>query len=170
MIMDTTSTDGWVHEGYLARQLGVRREEMRALRAGLQVGPDWRVEKNRVEISATGVAKLRTALKLPPEAPATVQTTGTDAGMDSAPAQKSAPPTVKLCVWRTFPKNAHIIECYRSGTNPDKREDIVRVKVRDSSKFTRFDNTGRPLEIECRHIQADFFEHVGPTPKRKGRV
>ena len=77
--------------------------------------------------------------------------------------------TFQLCVFRTFPKNRHIIEGYHAGKDPAKRGNIVRIKVKDSSRYTRWDNTGAALVLECRWIQADFYEHVGALPKRRGR-
>ena len=150
----------WTLETDLRERLGLSRDRLRELRAAmLTPGPDYRLEKNRVEISLEGMRKLTEALRLP----GAVQTDGLD-----APAKKN-PPTVTLCVWRIFPKNRHIIEAYPKGTDPARRENIVNVQVRDSSRFTRFDNLGRPLEIQARHEHHAFYSHAGAAPKRKGR-
>lgn len=158
---------GWLWESHLQTQLGVNRDELRAFRAKLTQGVDWRFEKNRVEISPAGVEKICAHFKVSIPSLTTVQTTGASEPAPDGESQKKA---AKLLVWRTFPKNQRIIEGYRPGTDPEKMANRVNIKVRDSSKYTRFDNTGKPLELECRQIGEAFFEHVGPVPRRRGRV
>lgn len=164
----------WIQESDLAQRLGINRSEMRRLRRHLLVlGVDFKVEKNRVEISGAGVAKLETHLKLPGVAAPAVQTTGGAAPAPDSPAEKTAPPARTdevFHVRRTFPKNLHILEAYRPGTDPEKMDNRVRVKVKDTSRFTRFDNTGKPMALTARKIAEGFYEHTGPLPKKKGRV
>jgi hypothetical protein len=164
-----------VWESHLQTRLGTTRDELRQIREQhLQQGVDWRFKKNRVEISEAGAKKIAAHFNVAPVAVEAVQTAGAPveaAGLKNAqPMAQGEPQEVVVLVWRTFPKNKHIIEGYLDGTDPQARKNIVRVKVKDASRFTRFDNTGKPLAIACRHLQADFYEHTGPQPKRKGRM
>ena len=155
-----------IYEAELAQAVGVSRDELRRLREEiLTPDRDFVREKNRVTLTVAGVAKLLAHLGLPPA----VQPSGSDGEAAADAPVKKTPATVTLHVWRGFPKNKHIIEAYRPGTDPEQWKNRLRVKVRDGSRFTRFDNMGKPLEITCRHLQADFYEIVGPEPKRKGR-
>jgi hypothetical protein len=72
-------------------------------------------------------------------------------------------------VWRANLPNRRIVEAYRQGMDPADRKNILRVKVRDATRFSKFDNTGLPMKIPAVHLQADLYEHVGPQPRRKGR-
>ena len=173
-----TQHDGWLWESHLVTRLGTNRDELRTLREKLLTeGVDWRFQKNRVEISPEGVKKLAAHFKLDEDAPAGVQTIGATEATPGLPDEKTAPASspqegveaITLLVWRIFPKNKHIIEAYPEGANPQDRQNVMRVKVRDSSRFTRFDNTGKPLALQCRHLQADYYEHIGGQPKRRGR-
>lgn len=164
----------WVWESHLVNRLGTNRDELRKLREGiLEQGTDWRIEKNRVEISRSGAAKLEQHFNVASATETSVQTLEPTADTPPAPEEKNTPPSepqeALLLVWRVFPKNKHIIEAYRKDTDPQKRENILRVKVKDSTRFTRYDNTGKPVELKCRHLQADFYEYTGGLPKRKGR-
>ena len=185
MNLETLFTEGdWVWEHRLIHRLGLNRDELRKLRLELlEKNADWRNKKNRVEISRSGVAKLAAHLKLPSAPPEAVQTTGAPNGATPEPEQKKggggeskgvpgAPKEelVTLRVWRVFPRNKHIIEAYRPETDPAKRENIFNVQVRDSSRFTRFNHLGKPMELACRHLHHSFYEHAGPLPKRKGRA
>lgn len=182
-ILDLFKRVAWVWESHLVNRLGINRDELRKLRAALLTeGTDWRTEKKRVEISKSGAEKLVAHLKTAsapqqsrPEEIAAAGTSGTPPEKNAPPAavQEAAPEiekSVEILVHRTFPKNKHIIEGYFKGTDPVDRKNIVRVKVKDATRFTRFDNTGQPLALACRLIQADFYEFTGPLPKRKGRL
>ena len=165
----------WVWESHLVNRLGTNRDELRKLRESiLTEGTDWRFEKNRVEISSAGAKKLEEHFKLASAAVTDAPAPESAPPAPTPPEEKNAPQTepqeVVLLVWRVFPKNKHIIEAYRKDTDPQKRENILRVKVKDSSRFTRYDNTGKPVELTCRHLQADFYEYTGGLPKRKGRI
>jgi hypothetical protein len=174
----------WVWESHLVTRLGINRDELRALRTKLLVpGLDWQSKKNRVEISKSGLEKLEAHLKTGSAPHAPVQTDGqAEATAGESPEKNAAPggarglaalippELTRIAVRRVFPKNRHIIEGYFEGTDPAQQKNVVRVKVRDSSKYTRFDPNGKPLALECRHIQADFYEHAGPVPRRKGRL
>ena len=169
-------SEPWKKETALVNTLGLNRDELRALRKKmLREGEDWRHDPDGIKISPAAVHKLRTHLKAPTPSPAAVQTTGRITDPSRLLPQKSGEPvpaedvTFQLCVFRTFPKNRHIIEGYHVGKDPARRGNIVRIKVKDSSRYTRFDNTGAALVLECRWIQADFYEHVGALPKRRGR-
>lgn len=182
-------TAAWVPERELVA-LGINRDALRGLRRRLlKKNADFRIEKNSVEISRAGFDKLAGHLKVAPEALEGVRATGQGEASPETPLEKNAAPadqqvrptkglltwpamhdTVTLCVWRVFPKNRHIIEAYRPGTDPGKRENVLRVKVRDSARFARLNHLGQPMELDCKHLQADFYEHSGPLPRRKGRA
>ena len=168
----------WTWESHLVTRLGINRDELRALREQLlTLGVDYQFKKNRVEISPAGLNKLVTHLRIGTPPPEGVQTVGlsetravqSDA-KNAAGGGAQAAPGVLLHVWRTFQKNRHIIEAFKPGTDPQKWQSRLRVKVKDSTRFSRMDNTGKPMALLCRHLQADFYEHVGPLPRRKGRV
>lgn len=169
-------SEPWKKETALVNTLGLNRDELRALRKKmLREGEDWRHDPDGIKISPPAVQKLRAHLKVPTPSPPAVQTTGRITDPGRLLLEKNGAPTAdrdltfKLCVFRTFPKNRHIIEGYHAGKDPGRRGNIVRIKVKDSSRYTRFDNTGAALVLDCRWIQADFYEHTGPLPKRRGR-
>lgn len=175
----------WVWESHLVTRLGLNRDALRELRERLlKNGPDWRVQHNRILISRAGVEKLGAHLSA---AAGSGEAQASKPGLDTVltvgalpgPTQEAQRPvlglldwpakTAVLHVWRTFPKNRHIIEAFQPGTDPAVRANVVRVKVRDASRFARYDHLGKPMAIECRHIQVDFWEHTGPLPRKKGR-
>lgn len=167
----------WVRETHLPIHLGVNRDDLRHLRKKLLAeGTDFRRFENRIELSLSGVEKLEAHLKLPPPAVEDVQPSGpaSTPPLPLAP-KKSAPPAaqddamVVLLVWRANLPNRRIVEAYKKGANPAQRKNVLRVRVRDATRFSRFDNTGQPMTMTCRHIQADLYEFVGPVPKHRGR-
>lgn len=167
----------WIWESHLPTQLGLNRDELRALRQSILIERlDFKLKKNRVLISTAGVKKLQDHLKLPPAAPEPHLEASDSKKTPSLPEQiKAATGNVQerlvaLCVWRTFPKNRHIIEAFFEGTDPAQRKNIVTLKVKDSTRFTRFDNTGKPMTVAARHLQANFYEMAGPMPKHRGRL
>jgi hypothetical protein len=167
-----------VWESRLPAQLGLNRDELRQLRKTLLVeGTDYRREKNgRVLVKAPGLEKLRRHIAAPAAAPPvenppSSQLDEKNAAPGSAAERPEAPQEKlhTLLVWRANLPNRRIIEAYREGTDPQLRKNIVRVKVKDHTRFSRFDNVGQPMKVPARHLQADFYEHVGAMPRRKGR-
>lgn len=165
----------WIWESHLPNRLGINRDDLRALRRQLLAeGTDWRMQKKRAEISPAGLLKLETHLRLPPPRALATQPPGMEPALARVVSEKQMPPRntqeqggVILHVWRIFPKNRHIIEAYHPGTDPAQRANIVNVQVRESGRFTRFDNTGKPTAITCRHLHHAFYEHTGPMPRRR---
>jgi hypothetical protein len=166
----------WIRESWLGRRLGLNRDEMRELRVNhLKEGEDYTLVKNRIHISPTGEKKLRDHLNLPvqtsgvaPQAPNAVKQTPPIELKNTAPGS-DAERIETLLVWRANLPNRRIVEAYKPGTDPAERANILRVKVKDADRFSRFDNTGQPMKILAVHLQVDLYEHIGPQPKRKGR-
>jgi hypothetical protein len=146
-------------ESKLSHVLGPSRNELRRLRGiHLQEGLDWLVDKRRVVWTLSGVEKIRAVLTLPPE--------------KTAPAPASAltpalPEPVTLLVWNPRVTNNRIVMAYAPGTDPQDKNNLLRVRVRSSENFMRFVN-GEPMKLKARHIQADLYELVGRCPRRKG--
>lgn len=148
--------NGFVHlENEVATRLGVNRPVLRALRGSLLVeGVDFGFEKNRAAFSDAGLVKLEAHFKLK---------------LPAQPLPQSAPEPVTLCVWNHRLKNRRIVEAYLPGTNPQRRENIVRVRVRSAENFRKTGPDGKPMELLARHVQADLYELLGAVPRRPGR-
>lgn len=166
----------WIFESHLPGQLGINRDELRRLRTDLLViEVDYKFKKNRVFISPDGQKKLRDHIKLLPassDLPTAhdLQKNAPESTLpDSPPVIGDKERLVKLIVWRANLPNKKIIEAYKEGADPVLRKNIVRVKVKDASRFSKFDTTGQPTSLMGRHIQADFYELASPMPRRKGR-
>jgi hypothetical protein len=167
----------WIWESKLPNRFGINRDELRELRNKLLTeGEHWRVEKTRVLISPLGLTLLTNALSMDcdVQAAAGVTTAGqvhTEGGSEKkAPEKANAERLVALCVWRAPMPNLRIIEAYFPEKKPAGQSDVLRVRVKDGRLYARYDNTGKPMMICCRHIQADLYEHAGGVPKRKGRA
>lgn len=194
----------WTWESHLQTRLGISRDELRELRGRLLTeGPDWRTEKNRVEVSRAGIEKLVTHLRVASAAEShrAAELTAPEGG-DGAEKKSAAPGAaeaggpapvfppaapvmgeaaagpagdpasggvVELHVWRADLPNTRIVEAFRPGSDPLVRANILRVRVKDARKFSRFDHTGKRMVIRATHLQADLYEVHGPAPRKKGR-
>jgi hypothetical protein len=58
---------------------------------------------------------------------------------------------------------------YKPGTDPAVPGNLLRVWVKSADNFRRMDGEGKPMEMPVVHKQADFYELVGPCPRRPGR-
>lgn len=174
------SGEGFVWESSLIQLLGMNRDELRRLRCELLTeGQDWLRKKNgRVLVHKLGIEKIRAHLDVPPTP---VQAAGLAETAPAEPAPKNAAlgdgeervaldkAEVTLLVHRANLPNRRIIEAYHVGKDPADRKNVVRVKVKDNQRFTRFDNNGKPMKLQAVHLTADYYEQVGPSPRRKGR-
>ena len=143
-------------EADLVRELALARKKIAALRADVLVrGVDWAHEGGEVRYSAFGREKLMALLKVPaPEDSAPNPPPPADLPADHPP----RPGDVRdlVCV-RTYPLNHRIIQA-RLG------ETLVRVRVRESAKFTP-GMTG----LRCRFVGADLWDLARPGPRAKGK-
>lgn len=159
----------WIWESKLPNRLNISRDELRNLRTSvLKEGTDWRFEKKRVSVSLYGVEKLKVYLATAGAATMPLETKEEPIANfeKNAPEPAFTERLIDLCVWRANLPNRRIIEAHFPEKKPENQSQVVRVRVRDGSKFGRFDNTGKPMVIQCRHLQSDLYEHVGKTPKR----
>lgn len=146
-------------ESKLSHVLGISRNELRRLRTvHLVEGEDWILEKRRVMWTYAAVEKIRAHLTLPAVITAHVG--------PSAVAQ-ALPAPVTLFVYQPKLVNKKLILCYVPGSDPQDAKNVVRVRVQNSANFVRFVH-GKPMAIQARHIQADYYELVGRCPRRRG--
>lgn len=147
-------------EPEVAKQLGVSRAVLQRLRATrLAPGVDFRREKKRCIYTDCGVDKIRGLLNLPEIKSAS--------GANGAPAS-SLPEPVTLLVWNPRLVNTRILLAYAPNTDPQRPENLVRVRVHSTANFVRFVN-GKPMELRARHISGDLYELAGRCPRFKGR-
>lgn len=146
-----------VKERWLVGRLGLSRDTLRDLRAKhLQEGTHWALQGNTVLLTEGAVEIIAGAAKI---AAKDVRPLGllTFPGWDGV--------NVILKVWRTFPRNPSIMECYYRDRDPRDRRNIVRVRVKDTSNFVQH------MEVPARLIpgHSDFYECTRPAPRSRGR-
>lgn len=170
-----------IWESRIPARFGVSRNEVRqARKRALVEGSDWWVDNKRVCIAEEGVEKIATELGVMRSENTTEQNVhqraqnksdGHPVGVYTSQDLKPrallpeqarsliAPATPLKKTVRLFKTcvNPRIIQC-RDGDG-----DLIRVKVKDASKFTP------AMEIPIRHIEADLYELDRPEPRWRGR-
>lgn len=173
--------DFTVWESRLGGQLGISRDDVRELRQKhLVESQDWIYDRNRVVLSAPAVEKLRAALKLEtaapinarpgsPSPPPEVETNAAQRH-DAAQAQRpsyifaDSRPLSLLKVWRAT-RNPQIVECYRLGTDPYDRSNVVRLRIRPGYA----DRFPQHWEVPAFLVEMDLYELARALPRARGR-
>lgn len=161
-----------VWESRLPEYFGaVSRPVLRKLRhEHLSHGTDWVQDaEKRVCLSLAAVEKLRGVL-MPSQNEKTPGGPASDAGGPSENAENaeklaalSTPlPVVTLEVARTRVVNPRLILC----RHLDSPAELVRVQVRDNTRYFTHLPNGQPATVEARQVQGDLYEVVGPPPRR----
>jgi len=126
----------------LCQRMNLSREVVKDARGQLQEGVDWHRVGTLVKWSPDGVARLLDMLQVKKKA---------------GPEPKKTPAVqVELTVDKIYP-NPRLI----GALTPDG--DLVRVRVRDSHKFTRH------MKIPCREIGEGLYELTRKQPRFPGR-
>lgn len=172
-------SDAATSQGDLCASLNVPVDLIRKRRKELlSEGIDFEQRGAEIFYSSKGVAKIRASLHLPPitatasvnpvqpatapETPAVQPATQSPDPIKN-PAAPEPPAQVTLIVYRLV-TNTHIVECYVKGTDPADRANIVRLRTRDSSKFSR------GMEVPAVLMQLpDLYMLAGREPRWKGQ-
>lgn len=168
-------------ESHVAGRLGISRDVVRALRdKHLTQGVHWDYIAKKVQLTDEAVAILAQTHRIsltsipPAETPAAppLHTAAHPAGKKplllgppgDAAGLVAMKHSVTLKAWRSPEGNTHILEAYLPGTNPMKRENIVRVRVKSNLNFVRH------MELPARLVQVpDLYELTRPCPRDRGR-
>lgn len=143
--------------------LGLNKDECRALRKAHLTDSDFAIHKKRLFLSAAAFEKLQAAVGT-----AVPQKSGNRAGapfpLDSTP-KKSAPTVETLLVVRNDLANTHLILACAQTDNPDCPKKPLRVRVRDTTNFTR------RMEIPAVLVDgyADLYDLARALPRSKGK-
>ena len=141
-------------ESKVADSLGVARERIAALRAErLTEGPHFRIVRNAVVLTASGLETIASALRpdsLP--SPAVASPAPPALGVQDGPA-----PRVMMVV-RRVPPNIRVLLCSPAGSQIER---VVR--VRDNRLFTP------GMVLEAINGGTNGLQFTGRLPRRKGR-
>jgi|GEM_PF-1302735 len=137
----------------VAERVGLARDLIRKIRQEkMTEGVHWILKKKRVFLSAPALKLLADRIDASIEPPT----------QEVSPEPANAKNEAVLCAWMS-PTNTRILEAYVKGTDPKKRENIVRVRVKSNINFTR------GLEFKAKHVQADLYDLIGACPRSRGR-
>lgn len=167
----------FVHpERDLATMLGVSQDDVKARRQALQLtrGADWDLVKNVVTYTEAGAKKILEALSVAPSAGGAEPPAAADLAPNTPPAVPDpAAAEARATAWppaaagdvvdlicAKLPRNQRIILA-RAADAP--RGSFVRVRVKDSSKFT----VG--MELKARHLSEDLYQLEGHGPRFSGK-
>jgi hypothetical protein len=172
-------SDAAMSQADLCAALNVPVDEIRKRRKRLLVeGVDFEQRGAEIFYSSQGVETIRASLHLPPvtarpeanpapPAPAAEMPPAQPATTQPAPIKTAAEPAtpgpVTLIVHRLV-TNTHIVECHLQGTDPADRANIVRLRTKDSSKFSR----GMAVPAVLDHAP-DLYVLAGREPRWKGQ-
>lgn len=156
----------------LATKLNVTPDEIRKRRKKLLAeNTDWKQVGNEIFYTDAAVDAIRASLGLPAhkEPEATTPPLEPQKTPDAPPATQPEPdktpvaetPLV-LTVYRIV-TNPRIIEAHFADKNPADRANILRIRVRDNSNFTR------GMEVPVRLITGDLYELTGRLPRWRGK-
>jgi hypothetical protein len=141
-------------ESKVAESLGVARERIVALRVErLTEGPHFRIVRNAVVLTASGLEIIASALRPESSPSATVASPAPPAlGVQDGPA-----PRVMMVV-RRVPPNIRVLLCSPAGSQIER---VVR--VRDNRLFTP------GMVLEAINGGTNGLQFTGRLPRRKGR-
>lgn len=165
--MQTQSNTATITESKLAEKLGISREILQRFRAStLNKGVDWSLEKRVVIYRPAGlILAARHLGEIPAESK---KKSKKAAKIDrlkviNAPRNRRIVFAVPLNSADKNPKNSNPNKGLRTITTADLKQPLLRVRVRDNSKFLP------GMEMPVRHIADDVFELTGNQPRYKGR-
>ncbi|XHR29882.1 MAG: hypothetical protein ACFUZC_04875 [Chthoniobacteraceae bacterium] len=148
-------------ESDLARELGLKKDEIRDLRKKHLAAGDFSFSKSGITILEAAANRIRAAFgaakKEGGELPL-IASTPPPSEKKGGPEMASREP-VTLWVKRC-PLNIHIVECC---LNKELAGDVVRVRVRSSANFIP------KMEIRALHESGTLYSLVGRCPRYRGR-